>query len=284
MPVTSVELIGRRLNSNSIQRVYHFHGPATESEVLSHIPTLPQTVAGMPLAQVESEEVGDISGDWVTTLFYGSAAPGQALTPQSSGTVEYEFNFQAPGGRLKRSLQTVSSHPRPGQTAPPFNNLMGMVQGEQGLINEGIDFSPPAETFALRYAASTGVVTTAYQDLVENMVGKVNSSNFAAGRFAAGELFLTRVSGRVTTRVSTTQSQNSWNIEFGFAYSPNATNLAIGAITIPTKLGWHLVWTWDTPEEDAGGRFTVLQPHTAYVERVFDTADFKLLGLPGYTS
>lgn len=283
MPVTSnVELIRRRLTTQSIQRQYHLFGNATEAEVLAYIGNLPQTVAGMALTQIEAEENTQIVGEWLLNANYGAIPPGSPLTPQTLGTVEYEFNFVAPSGRIKRSLQTISATPRAGQVAPNWDGLIGVVDGPDGLQVEGIDVSPPPETFSLRYAAPNGIVTSAYQSIVENMVGKVNSFTFAS-RFPAGSLFLTRVNGRVTTRISQTQSQNSWNLEFGFAYSANAANIPVGSITVPSKLGWHLLWTFDTPEQDAGARFNVLQPHTAYVERIYDTADFRQLGLPGYT-
>lgn len=282
MAISSVEIIGRRVTPTSIQRKYHFHGPAIESEVIAHYPTLPQSVAGMPLSQAEAEEVRDIHGDWVATLTYGALPPGRPLQPQPIGTAEYEFNFVMPSAQIKRSLANVSRTPRAGEAAPDFKGLIGIVEGPDGLQVEGIDISPPAETFSLSYSAQAGVVTAGYQALVLSMVGTVNSATFAG--IAAGQLLLTRVTGGVTSRISRVSSQNSWNIKFGFAYSPNAFNLLVGTITVPVKLGWHLLWTFDTPVPDVAARMTIPQPHTAYVEQIYGTADFRQLGIPGYTT
>ena len=85
MPVTSIELIGRRVSGSSSIRRYYFHGPATEAEVITaytNTTKIPPSVSGLPLASIESEEVQDIAGDWLTVATYGLSNSGTPLQPQ----------------------------------------------------------------------------------------------------------------------------------------------------------------------------------------------------------
>ena len=79
------------------------------------------------------------------------------------------------------------------------------------------------------------------------------------------------------------QGQNpndgDWEITFKFAASPNAVNLQIGTITVASKKGWEYLWVRYEDAEDDAASMLVKKPVAAYVEKVYEDADFAVLGL-----
>ena len=73
---------------------------------------------------------------------------------------------------------------------------------------------------------------------------------------------------------------DDWEIAFKFAASPNVSSLSIGGgITVSAKKGWEYLWVRFADAEDTSANALVKRPIAAYVERVYESADFTLLGL-----
>ena len=70
-----------------------------------------------------------------------------------------------------------------------------------------------------------------------------------------------------------------WEIAFKFAASPNVTNLDVGGITVSSKKGWEYLWVRFRDADDAAAKSLVKRPAAAYVERVYESADFSTLGI-----
>jgi hypothetical protein len=282
VPVSSVELIGRSLNATSVTRQYYLHGPADESEVYQELGTAPQFVAGLPLADISADEEEEIAGDWRAQVTWG-VPDGQPPPPQALNTVEYRFNFQAPSAHITQSLETIrwakpgganftDSASAAAAAIPVFDGAINVVDDGGKNRVEGIDLAPAPEVFTLNYATETGFITRAYQILVESMVGHVNESPFFG--CDTGTLLLARVSGGKS-------AQNAWNIEFGFSFVSNATDIPVGEnIVVDEKEGHDLLWVYYTPEEQANYYGIIPRPEAAYVERIWPRADFNDLDLP----
>jgi hypothetical protein len=99
----------------------------------------------------------------------------------------------------------------------------------------------------------------------------VNSGAFRG--FAAGEVLFLGASGSKT-------GVDNWEIAFKFAASPNVTSLSIGGgITVSAKKGWEYLWVRFADAEDSTAKALVKRPVAAYVERVYESADFSTMGL-----
>ena len=72
---------------------------------------------------------------------------------------------------------------------------------------------------------------------------------------------------------------DDWEITFRFAASPNETGLSVGSITGINKKGWEYLWVRYADAEDAGSGAIIKKPIAAYVERVYDDANFGALGI-----
>jgi hypothetical protein len=278
MPVSSVELIGRSLNATSVTRQYYIHGPADESEVYGHIATFPQSIAGLRAADFSASEEEEIAGDWRVEASWG-VPKDEPPPPQPLNTVEYRFNFQAPSAHITQSLETILYCGPLGCDASPalagaplFDGAINVVIDGGKKRVEGIDLAPPPEVFTLNYATETGFITRAYQIRVESLCGKVNNQPFYGCE--TGTLLLARVSGGKS-------AQNAWNIEFGFSFVGNATNIPVGeSLVVDAKDGHDLLWVFYGETEDTNYYDVLPRPVAAYVERVWPRADFNDLDLP----
>ncbi len=227
-----------------------------------------QAIDGFPLFRGNAEIVRELSNKMmVIAVQYGEA--GISGTPlQSPGSVEYEFNYQAPSEKIYFSLATRAYAP-PGKIPPKMFNRI-KVDPETGKP-EGLDISAGTTTNTWRYTIA-GAITLAYESLVENLMGTVNLFPFKTR--PAGTMRLVTASSRQSSSSKTT-------IEFGFHYSPNVTNLQVGNILVERKDGHELMW--DIPEgvedNDAQPKQVVWPSKAIYVEKVFRDGDFSLLGI-----
>ena len=87
---------------------------------------------------------------------------------------------------------------------------------------------------------------------------------------AAGECLFLGASGSRRG----TGSDDDWEITFRFAASPNQANLPVGDMIVAAKKGWEYLWVRYADAEDAGSNTLVQRPVAAYVEKVYEEADF----------
>jgi hypothetical protein len=107
---------------------------------------------------------------------------------------------------------------------------------------------------------------------VQSLCGKVNSATFRG--YAAGQIMLVRVNG-------STKNNVDWNIDFGFGYIPNSTDIPVGdRIVVESKDGFDLLWVFDDLEKVVAASAFLPRHAGALVERVYERADLSLLNLP----
>jgi hypothetical protein len=181
---------------------------------------------------------------------------------------ETQYTFETGGAtaHITQSLQTIARHAAAGQTAPDFNGAIG-VNGDS---IDGTDITVPVYNFTETRKMLASTVTGAYKLALFYCTGRVNHATFKG--FAAGEVLFLGASGSKT-------GSEHWEIAFKFAASPNVTNLAVGNITVAAKKGWEYLWVRFRDENDGAANALVKRPAAAYVERVYDSADFSTLGI-----
>jgi hypothetical protein len=181
----------------------------------------------------------------IVTVQYGETGYSGAAT-KPIGTVEYEFNYQAPSENIQYSLQTISITSVAGDENPNmFGGLIRPSRYSDDIL--GLDTTPGNTT---------------------------NVWSFTFKTRPAGSMRLVSVSSQTT-------SGSKSMIRFGMQYSANATNLRVGEITVPFKDGHDYLWVDSDLKEVTlnGGKKRILpQPEFAVVERVFPRMNFYQLG------
>jgi hypothetical protein len=271
MPVTVVEKFQSRSgDASSIDLLYTVSGTDDDVAARAALATsAPGSYSGLARDD-ESIHVEPLGGGlWDGKVRYAKS------TFQPPATGDATFSFDTTGGtqHITQSKQTISKTAASG-TAPDFKGAIGVSHDAV----EGVDLTIPVFTFSLTRYISAADMNQAYIGQLYALTGKVNSAPWGINvdgvqlTFAAGEaLFLGASGGK-------RKSENDWEIGFRFAGSPNATNLSIGTITVPSKKGWEYLWVRYDDAEDTAAQTIVKKPIAAYVEKVYDEGDFSALG------
>lgn len=180
---------------------------------------------------------------------------------------EFEFDVAADNETIYQSLAT-QGYARPGNTVPNFNSAIGIGQGDGP--PRGISPLNPASTFTITKHWAVASVTQAYQQVIENLVGKVCNATFQ-GR-PAGTVRLLGVNGR--------QSGDKFPIAYQFGYRPNRTNVLYpNAITVASIKGWEVTDVYYERIFDSASHVIGFQPRAVYVHRIHEETSFAGLNI-----
>lgn len=269
MPITLTERIDSRritLGENpSADLVYILAGTSDDATAIALVESsAPPTYQGLyrQSIQLEPEWVDAASGDgrWIVTVRYG-------LWPQpKQGESVYSFDTTGGTQHITQSIATVQRYAPPGKTAPDFKGAIGVTPENV----EGVDITIPACTFAETHYLAATSVTLAYRVALFRLTGKVNNATFKG--CAAGECLFLGATG-------SKRGADDWEITYRFAVSPNRTGITVGEITGIDKKGWEYLWVRYQNAEDGTARAIVKKPLAAYVEKVYEEADFSALGI-----
>ena len=194
-----------------------------------------------------------------------SYVPLSLKTPDV-GESRYQFDTGGGTQHITQSIANIGKYAPDGQTAPDFQGAIGVTHDSV----EGVDIEIPSYNFSETHYLSNSVVTAAYKQTLAALSKKVNNAPFKD--FEAGEVFFHGASGSKT-------GDDKWEITFSFAASKNATNITIGDIVVPAKKGWQYLWVRYADSEDNSAKRVVKKPIAAYVEKVYEEADFSGLGI-----
>ena len=269
MPITLTEKVDSRrvsLGENpSIELAYVLTGTSDDATAVSTIesntPTSYQGLLRQDI-QLEPEWVDANSGDgqWTVTVRYG-------LWPQpKQGESVYAFDTTGGTQHITQSIQTVARYAPTGKTAPNFKGAIGVTHDNV----EGVDITVPSCTFSETHYLPATTVTLAYRVTLFRMTGKVNNAAFKG--CAAGECLFLGATG-------TKRGSDDWEITYRFCVSPNRENITIGDITGISKKGWEYMWVRYEDVADGLAYTIVKRPVAVYIEKVYEEADFSVLGI-----
>ena len=213
--------------------------------------------------------------DTAPALFDGLDADSYTLDPQGGGVwlanVNYKIrnqsseSFDTTGGTV-HVTQSFGTN-RFGTLAPDFQGAIGVSDDRV----DGVDITIPAYKFSETHFIPRIFVSTSYKNKLFQLTGKVNNSTFK--NFAAGEVLFLGSTGQ-------RRGREDFEITYNFAASPNIGSIAFTpSITVLNKQGWDYMWLYYADEVDNDSHRIVRRPKAAYVERVYERADFGLLGL-----
>lgn len=244
------------VESPTVDLIYSVEGSEDDATVRALVEaTYPTTYAGLLFQTYHITHQG--GGVWEATVRYGKK--------ESKDTGQSSFSFDTGGvtSHITQSLSTISCYAASG-TAPDFKGAIGVTSDSV----EGTDITVPVYNFTETHYLPVATVTGAYKAALFQLTGKVNNASFKG--FAAGEVLFLGASG-------SQRGVEDWEITYRFAASPNVTGLAVGPITGINKKGWEYLWVRYADAEDQ--HVLVKQPISAYVEQVYQLANFASLGI-----
>lgn len=235
------------------------------------------TIDGRPLQKIRLEPIGHEM--WLAVARWQVLPSGGIVVPS---TGEIRISGRTSGGRkhitqAKEHLETVG-HPAVDPASYPNHN------GALNVTEDGVDgveiFESVDEFIITRWIADADFAAARAADFKVK-----NRMNDALWRgYEPGELFYRGMS------YSYRQSHNDWQCDYEFSARPNEEDVKVfkhGAdptdwVKLPFVRGWDYIWV--EYRDVVNNPFTpdavkARQPMFAHSARVYDTADFTLLGL-----
>lgn len=271
MPVTVFEAgDSRGGSSTNLDREYYAYGSSDEGAIVAAVLDFgPSNVTGLLVRDYDIEEIDDSLTLWKVTLKYGT---GEYSAPDLNSW-DYRFAFQAPSAQIYQSLATIDTVDASGageeSTAPIFNGAINVVNDSGKKRVEGYNLAPPAEVFTIGFYPPASSFSSAYQNTIRGLVGKVANAEYKS--CPAGSIMLSRATGGI-------KSSEQASLEFGFAFVENQVEIPVGELIIPAKDGFDLLWPYyeDVTDNDDN---LVKSPIAAYIERIWYRADLNALGV-----
>ncbi len=248
---------------------------------LELLAVLPTSFANLPLTSIELARKG-ASGTFVAKVIYSMrVAPGD-------GKFDFTMDSRPEQRRMFMALSTVASYQPTGYTAANQNGFLKVNSDQQP---DGTDVFVPTDTInvSVWWALSRFVGTQtanyqtlqAYVDLIETLLGKVNSSTFT---FTARGLTFTYLAGEClfSSRRLSQQAADLWQVDMGFRIKRNFVEptLTVWNGSDVTVKGWDEVDFQSRPAADNTAIALVPAAIGAQIKRKYFTADLNLLKVP----
>jgi hypothetical protein len=248
------------------------------------------TYPGQPLNQLQAESYTlDYLGDkaWQLTVNYVSRGADDDTKPDplrrsrswdtSGGTAHITQQPQYGAGTAAggRATSTEKRYPASGDSAAPDQKGAIGVDGDR--VN-GVDVTIPALQWTENYDVPAAYVTNDYVKAVSALSGSTNNAAFRS--FRAGEVLFLGGSG--SQDWDQEKGDSPWSLSFKFIASPNNDGttlplLTVGSITGINKLGHEYLWV--RYEDSVSGNNLLKTPKYVYVNQVYPSANFALLGI-----
>lgn len=221
------------------------------------------TVRGLPMTSYSYAEDDDGNNHLIFTATH-STRPATSIM---------RVGFDTTGGTIKLTASKATSrYPATGRTAPDFKGAIGVKNTGKDAEPEGVDIIIPGLKLTFTYRWPAGAQDLAYVKQVAGLTGRTNNATFHT--FDEGELLFLGMTGELAP-------VGANEFQYHFLASSNATGLTIGEITGIAKKGHDYLWVVFEADQDTTAKKLVQRPLAAYVERVYDPADFGILDIGG---
>ena len=234
--------------------------------------TAPADYKGLGQQDYEMRPLGGTPGKeiWEVEVTYSNGTtqkePERTQNPPQTGDSSFSFNTGGGTQHISQSLATIASYKAVANpNNPPDNKQAIGVHGDQV---DGVDIVVPVLNFAETHYLALGTVTAAYVKTLARLTGTVNDATFKG--FDAGEVLFLGASG-------SQRGDQDWEIAFNFAANENVTGISVGDIAGIDKQGFHYLWVRYVEVEDQN--HLTKRPEYVYVEQIYQSRDFSLLGI-----
>ena len=280
------ELRSEQLSAKTARKSYILTGYASASAARTALlAAAPTTFNGLSLrpteVSVEEQETVDGSGnrDYIGRAGYGT--PGGTRTPSPDlDTGNTRISISTAGGSVKitQSLDTVASYPNPG--AADHDGAIGVTeQGPQGttILTGGLDIT------ITKIVDSTDLDISYLNDIVSLTTPNphTNNATFSHTDTDGRQISLAAGEALFIGMQNTPRGDGTDELRFNFKGSANLTDALPNSPWTIVKGGWQHLWlSYEKQENGVGAdKRLVSTPIAAYVEQVYESGDFSLLGL-----
>jgi hypothetical protein len=278
--------------------------------ITAHVNTQQQQIQSIHVAELE-----DGHGTWTATCKFSSPTMQKYLA--FKGLPDYSFSTKGGTAHITQSKETMVVYPgvKPvmeftenedgtysyeptGETEPiPTKNFHGGI-GYNGETFDGVDITVPAWKSTIKLTVKDYVIDQNYLRMLRMLTGAVNNTPFDG--FYPGECRFVGCDGtrRVQELERNYEAGNEleidqppeyeivWDLIFEFEAAPNMEQ-PIDGLGLVYKNGWDYMWILRQPideqttetETDEKPKAVKTIPTAAYIERVYEYADFSIFGL-----
>lgn len=249
------------------QLTYNVRGTSDESEAYFSLVSQALPVYNGRFAY--SATIRRIADDvFQATVGYKAATPEQRQNfGQDGGGSSLQFEIGTETLHITQSKSTVSKTTATARPAADHKGAIGV--SSEGI--EGCDVLVGNLTWSETHTYPLSAINQAYLASLSQVVATMNANSFRG--FSRGEVLFLGATGGVS------EQKPQWELTYRFAMSPNQTNIVVGDITVPSKLGWDYLWIEYLAQSDDSAKRVAQRPYAAYVERVYDFSDFGKLRL-----
>jgi len=263
--------------NSSAELVYVIDGTTSDLTAADSAELLtPYTFRGLVRKDIELSQVAP--DRWEATLTYKD--PDKKDEDESGDgdpleTGEGVFSFDTTGatGEIEvvqkgRETKEIPAGGSPGD----YPDMRGVIKVEPDRIGSA-EIVMPALRLTYRTRLPKELATIQWIKDVASITGTTNDSAFYS--FEAGELLFLGVQGEQSSR-------SDPECLFSFSASKNQKNLVYetidGDVTLD-KDGHEFLWFWFGMDEDTTAKVVRPQPKAVYVNQVYDSSDFSILGI-----
>jgi hypothetical protein len=246
--------------------------PTAENPALGDTPVEDQTIDS-PTPQPPFDGQGDDG-----TPPNLDSGPSQTGTDSQAIGGEYSFDMSGGTVHITQSLSTLGSYGIGGAAVPDFKKAIGVSKSGGEVSVAGVDIG--SGSLRLSYTGRFRFLTRKYLRTLRDTHYTTNNATYFG--FDAGEVLFTGCTGTYEDG-----GQAPWKITFNFEVSPNLTDIAIvgtaepgdaaTSLVVTSKGGHAYLWVAYSDQIDAGE--IVPRAKAAYVEQVYESKDFRPLGI-----
>jgi hypothetical protein len=281
--LTYVEAPGSRKSTKNVttgelqvgELLYTVWEESNDATVRNYVETwIPRKYENLVLDTYDMDEDTQAPGQWRVSAKY--ILPSNSKTQNDGQPVGFTFSTVGGSQNIKYGLQNrglewcqgfgFESDGTP-RTKPPFRGALNV--GADGSV-EGTDKYIAALEFGLTYNVLSNAINIF---AIHAISGKINATQWRG--FAAQELLFLGVEGSGDFLPN---GQGSGKLTYKFMGQPSKSVVVSNSNAIPAR-GWDYVWVRFKQRNDDPAKTTVVNPEIVSVDRVYETADFNLLGI-----
>jgi hypothetical protein len=202
---------------------------------------------------------------WHVNVTYGTIDKKEPV----AGEWEWGFDTTGKTKHVTQAIDTVTSYTPSGLATIDHKGAIGVQ--DDGSV-EGVDVPDASFKWWERHQLLLSDYGWAYSAILGAYTGFKNQYEFR-GKDAGTVIF------HGATGSQSSKDPDLLELTFNFEYSPDASSLTVGDITVTSKPGWDYLSIRYESDEDATAKKTTPKPRQADVCPVVYTVDFSLFGI-----
>lgn len=221
----------------------------------------------------QAVETESFSGLWDVQVHYSP------FKNPEDGDWSYSFDFSGGTAHITTALEHIADRIDAGEHEDDWKHN-GLINVDKDGVPRGLDMVVPSAKFCLKWFMAAPLLTAQYKRSLLRTIGKVNDADFYGAE--KGELLFVACTGNRSRR-----NPALYEIVYQWAFEENKTDFQVGGSfngipilpTFDLKEGWWYYWVETEPVVSQAGGRKVSKLKAAHMERIYNYADYSILGL-----